>query len=115
MTVIINIGLQASTRYPEEGRMTAEQILAALPEEFTWAGVIRPSTTEPTLVVRLKDSWAPALKGDARVAWWTGRLYWLCVKCQQDAIAFTIDGVGYLVGPAAHLWGEFSPEFFLTE
>lgn len=32
----------------------------------------------------------------------------------QDAIAYTLDGVGYLVGPKAEDWGgAFNPEYFI--
>ena len=115
MSVTINIGLKASTRIPEQDRLHEADILDRLPIEFVELGVIRESATERTLVVKLKPAWAPAMLGQSRVNWWSGRLYWLCVSCQQDAIAFTINGEGYLVGPAAHLWGEFNPELFLTE
>lgn len=117
MTVIINIGLKASTRIPEQDRLHEADILAALPQEFVKRyGVIRESATERTLVVKAFPGYVfSSGNGTTRVDWWTGRLYWLAVKTQQDCIAFTIDGKGYLVGPAAHLWGEFNPDFFLTE
>jgi hypothetical protein len=38
----------------------------------------------------------------------------VCFDLGQDAIAYTVDGTGYLVGPKAEDWGgAFNPEYFI--
>lgn len=41
-------------------------------------------------------------------------VYDVCEALQQDAIAYTVNGKGFLVGPKATEWGgEFIPEYFI--
>lgn len=65
---------------------------------------VRESTTEPTAIVVLRA----AENFDA-----AGAIARLAVELGQEAIAFTVDGIGALVGPQAERWGAFNPEFFL--
>lgn len=64
------------------------------------------SSTETTYVIKVVDCEHPAGHEEAVFA--------VCLRLQQDAIAYTVDGVGYLVGPKAEDWGgEFKQEYFI--
>lgn len=84
---------------------------------------VRESSTEPTLVVRMVDrlNTLPYIKA---------RMDGLAREFQQDCVAIRLDesrhpvefgdfhmqtfcGNGLLIGPKAHEWGTFQPEFFL--
>lgn len=69
---------------------------------------VKPSDTETTLIVEADSLPLQSLNHK-------GAVYVLCQALNQDAIAYTLNDAGYLVGPKAADWGgEFNPEYFLN-
>jgi len=108
MQVILNIGLAipGSSEF-----LTVSHVVRTIASSTVLPSTVvvqhlevRESTTEPTAVVVLRA----AENFDA-----AGAIARLAVELGQEAIAFTVDGIGALVGPQAERWGAFNPEFFL--
>lgn len=78
-------------------------------------GFVRPelikterSNTETTYVVVAEDRIDYGMRGHRAT------VHAVCEALSQDAIAYTVNGTGYLVGPKAEDWGgEFNPEYFI--
>lgn len=91
--------------------LVADEVIHALHYEgFTNVEVIKTamSETETTYVVVASDRVDYAMRGH-RAA-----VYAVCEALQQDAIAYTLNGTGYLVGPKADDWGDvFLQEHFI--
>lgn len=63
------------------------------------------SNTETTYVITAAGVWLDDHEG---------LVHTVSFVLHQDAIAYTLDGVGYLVGPKAEDWGgAFNPEYFI--
>lgn len=95
----------------QDKALSREAVLQALWHNgFTDAEIIKEamSETETTYVIeayKYRD-WHDEGIGAA--------VYAVCEALQQDAIAYTVDGTGYLVGPKAEDWGGlFIPEYFI--
>lgn len=80
------------------------------------AGFVRPeliktamSNTETTYVIV-----AESFDSSGHFSTHEAAVHMVCLQLSQDAIAYTVDGTGYLVGPKAEDWGgEFNPEYFI--
>lgn len=127
---ILNLGLQASKRFPERAAITEQEIRLTLERVFTGHQIsvhirsfeIAQSTTEPTAVIRLSLEADPAIISEADALW-----YFIALNLSQDCIAVvacdivecaprrlpdqSIDGALY--GPHANLWGAFNADYFL--
>ena len=101
----LNIGLNVGASVPA-GQLS--RTIAALAHTFDPLFLrteLQSSATELTLVVELDTI---ALNIPARI-------FSLCEELGQDAIACTINDLGFLFGPKAADWGgEFNPSFFLS-
>lgn len=89
----------------------ADTVLATLRQHgFVQPELIKTeqSNTETTYVVVASDRIDYNMQGHRAT------VYAVCEALQQDAIAYTLNGTGYLVGPKAEDWGgEFKQEYFL--
>ena len=105
MSLTLNIGLQVGTIEPHGQLVHSIKFLAELFEPSALRTEVRQSATERTLVVEL----------DTKVCCLENRVHTLCLALNQDAIAWSLDGIGFLTGPKAADWGgSFNPEFFLS-
>lgn len=109
MSLILNIG----RRVERTGAiLPVDTVFAALKgQELTVLSSSHvDSDTEPTLVVEVA-SWADygvdAAQADA--------VYRVAIWLEQDCIAAhdAGSGTGLLIGPNAHAWGDFNPDFFI--
>jgi hypothetical protein len=107
-TIILNIGLNIG---PDAIRGTVDlsSLFKALKVLNVTSARVRMSNTEPTLVVHTEEDANNIVEDMDRIAGF------LCHVAQQEAIAYTIDGVGYMVGPKASEWGPFNASYFITE
>src|SRR5690606_5371713 len=91
--------------------LSADEVIHALHYEgFKNVEVIKTamSDTETTYVVVASDGL------DYAMLCHRATVYAVCEALQQDAIAYKVNGTGYLVGPKAEDWGgEFKQEYFL--
>lgn len=108
MKIILNIGLDvAPENSPTGGPMTlfspgvreAVELKLGRIDNYQEGG----SNTEQTAIVA-----ATTESDDIH-----GAVSALATMLMQDAIAYTVDGVGYMAGPKAEAWGPFNPAFFL--
>lgn len=116
LTAILNIGLARSTHesVPRQPSGLAvgnvlDVLIAAQLNPTAWR--VADSATEATLIVRVQmndDDWFNTTTEALQDA-----LQDVCRLLDQDAIAGTVKGVGFLTGPRAEAWGEFNPAFFL--
>lgn len=106
-TIILNIGLNIG---PDGVRGTVDvaRVLTVLRVLKVVSARVRMSNTEPTLVVHIEDRATNIVDDMDRIA------TFLCTIAKQEAIAYTIDGVGYMVGPKAAEWGPFKPAYFIA-
>ena len=110
LTIILNIGLHSAGSDRKAPGAFGKAVSAAA--VYFAAETIRAeqqqSASEPTAVIELtaEPQNLLALEYIADN---------LCKLLNQDCIAFTVDGQGYLLGPKAADWGgKFNPEYFLT-
>lgn len=114
-TLLLNIGLHVSADNSPSGQpftLSAREALAVIEDALKFDG--QPcdidfrtyvSDTEPTLVLSIPVDLDAATVADAVAD--------LAAFLLQDAIAYTLDGVGNLVGPNAEQWGPFNPAYFI--
>ena len=114
VALILNIGLARNDGLPNNtpAFVVAELNRSGLPAASCTVVV---STTEPTVVVRLRR--ADALRhGDSSLR---HTLHLVSCFLHQDCLAVydpEAPGLtGYLVGPKAKAWGEFNPALFVLE
>ena len=109
LTIILNIGLHDAGANRIGAKAFAKAASAAA--FYFAAESIRAeqqqSASEPTAVIELtvepQNLLALEFIADQ-----------LCQTLRQDAVAFTVDGTGHLLGPKAAEWGgQFNAEYFL--
>jgi len=110
MSIIFNIGLNISRTTPA-GNVTTDtvpftEVLRALPTWHIRDLRLLQSHTEQTLVVEL----------DSTHEWVLDLANRLAIQFDQDCVAVynRATNTGALIGPRAHLWGQFNPAFFFT-
>lgn len=95
----------------QDKALSRETVLQALWHNgFTDAEIIKEamSETETTYVIEAYKYRDWYNKGHESA------VFDVCEALQQDAIAYTVNGTGYLVGPKAEDWGGlFIPEYFI--
>ena len=109
-TVVLNVGLNVSESNNDGRAMVLDRMAVQEAVIYRLTGVQALATealssTEPTAVIRLKTDL------DARQV--EGIVNYLAARFKQDAIAYTFNGVGYMVGPNAAKWGAFNPNYFI--
>lgn len=109
LTIILNIGLNAAGSDRKAPGAFGKAVSAAA--VYFAAETIRAeqqqSASEPTAVIEIQ-----ALPHNLLPLEYIAEQ--ACKLLNQDCIAFTVDGAGYLLGPKAAEWGGvFNPEFFL--
>lgn len=105
-TATLNIGLDTNDGHGiSVGRVLSELVKTsrATYSSLITAVTVRQSTTELTAVIGLARPLTDC------------ELYNLSEATRQEAVAqLDSDGNGALVGPKAHLWGQFDRQHFIT-
>lgn len=110
MPYTLNIGLKPSEESSRRAAISRQEVLAAVRgagfRVLAYHQAV--SHTEPTAVVVVDRGVNQFLSQSCHN---------ISVALSQDCIAVLSSdtGAGYLIGPRAEKWGEFNPDYFITE